>query len=61
MFNREKYLKERGSTCPYCGSQDIDAGKLEADGDYAWCITTCNTCHKSWEDIFTLTDVNELK
>ena len=56
-FNKEEYLKEGGSICPYCGSNNITASRLQADVDYAWGTVTCEDCGEIWTDHYTLTDV----
>jgi hypothetical protein len=48
------YIASHGSSCPYCGSAEIGAGKVEADGDSAWSRVTCDDCGKAWQDVFFL-------
>jgi transposase-like protein len=45
--------------CPYCGSNDIEANAPEVDGPHAWADVTCNDCGKEWQDVYTLTHVDE--
>jgi len=56
---KKEYLKDPHH-CPYCKSDNISAGELEADGFQAWSNVVCNNCKKEWTDIYTLTDVEEL-
>lgn len=54
----QKYIDCCGSFCLYCGSDDISAGKLEADGDQAWSPVTCQTCEREWQDVYHLAAVD---
>lgn len=53
------YVSSAGATCPYCGSSEIDSDRLQADGDSACAVVQCDTCDKSWLDVFTLTTIEE--
>lgn len=55
---KEAYLKNPGK-CPFCQSRDIDGGFVEIDGKSAWQKVSCNNCEKEWNDIYTLSDVEE--
>ena len=61
MFTKEKkkeYL-QNPNKCPYCGSNDISSGHLEADYNMAWSTVICDSCGKEWRDLYTLTDIEE--
>lgn len=45
--------------CPFCNSDNISAYYFEADGSYQ--KIECYTCGKKWNDIYTLTDVEEIE
>lgn len=49
-----QFLQDGGNRCPFCGSRDIDAGDVEADGAQAWDQTECNTCGSNWSSAFRL-------
>ncbi len=51
------YIKTGGVNCPFCTSQDINAGDREADGDTIIQDVACESCGKRWRDVFTLTRV----
>lgn len=53
-----QYLADGGNICPYCQSNDLDSGRIEADSTGAWTTVTCNNCLKTWDDVYTLTGVN---
>jgi phage FluMu protein Com len=59
--DKKAYVKKPFS-CPHCKSSDIQAeGDLEMGETQAWVEIICNTCKKTWRDIYTLTDVEDLE
>jgi predicted Zn-ribbon and HTH transcriptional regulator len=54
---QHKAYLENPNKCPYCGSEDISAGEMNADGDSIWVAVKCNGCKKEWSDIYVLTDI----
>ena len=46
--------------CPFCGSGDI-TGRCFSYEDPSAQIIDCEGCGKSWMDIYTLTDVEEVE
>jgi DNA-directed RNA polymerase subunit M/transcription elongation factor TFIIS len=61
---KEKYLKEGGTHCPYCGSENISAGYSphdHFDEEGMWQFVTCQDCGKEWKDIYQLVDIEEVK
>lgn len=63
MLTREQkraYIEAGGVRCPYCESQELDAGKGEFDAGVAWVIVTCTVCGKEWHDVFHLVTINPL-
>ena len=57
---RVGYLLKGGTSCPWCGSMDIESGPLDSDMDAAWAEVTCNDCKKRWRDVFKLHDMEEI-
>jgi len=57
-LNKEKYLKNPGN-CPYCGSEDIVGESIEIEGATSKQKVSCSDCYKEWNDIYTLSDVEE--
>lgn len=48
--------------CPFCKSDDITRiDELEAGFNQAWSNISCNKCEKEWIEIFTMTDIEEIK
>lgn len=60
MIDKDKYLKNGYNLCPFCNGNDITGGHVEIDGGSAWQRIGCNDCGKMWDDIYTLTDVEEV-
>jgi len=55
---KKKYLKSKGTICPYCGSKEIEGtGSLDYDGDYVSNGVVCLSCDKGWGDIYLLGDI----
>lgn len=53
---KEKYIRN-DSFCPFCESDDLDSGRMETDSHGAWRDVSCNDCERSWQDQYTLTNV----
>ncbi len=54
---KQRYLKGRGTHCPFCGSEQIEGSHVEVDGGRAVQPIGCLICDKEWSDIYTLDDV----
>lgn len=50
----QEYLNDHGDHCPYCGSTEISGMGADIDGDYGEERVICETCHKSWSDVLTI-------
>lgn len=57
-IDKEKYLNAP-SSCPYCGSEDISSGPIDADGTLASADVECKTCQGVWEDVYQLVEIRE--
>lgn len=57
----KKYLDRRGVECPFCESSDIEGQEINIDGGGAWQEVSCNTCGKSWNDLYELTGIEEIE
>jgi len=60
MIDKEKYIKDEYNLCPFCNSDDVSGGHFNSDGGYVWQRIGCAACNKMWDDIYTLTDVEEV-
>lgn len=38
--------------CPKCGSDNIDYGQFDSDGEYAWQEMTCSDCGYQMNDVY---------
>ena len=57
MPKAEKYIQSGGTLCPHCGSDEIEAGRVEADAGCAWSRVVCCCCEAEWRDVYVLSDV----
>ena len=45
--------------CPYCKSDDLTITDKNSDYNQVWHDILCESCDKTWKDIYTLTDMEE--
>lgn len=60
--NKKDYLKRKGKGCLYCGttvSKKLGGLPLPGD-DVVVQVVTCDECGKSWKDVYTITDIEDL-
>lgn len=48
------YLKQPFK-CPYCGTDDINAGRPELTNTNYYAKVECEECHEKWMDMYMLT------
>ena len=53
------YFAGGGSTCPFCGSRDIEGHGFDFEAATIWRDVSCNTCNYRWRDIHDLTRVQD--
>jgi len=53
----KRYLKRKGSVCPFCGSRDLDTSGRCFGIDSCFQNVSCSECGNEWADIYTLTGV----
>ena len=61
MLNNEqitKYVKNQGTRCPYCDSDQLDGEDMNWDIPLCQSIS-CIDCGKSWQDVLTITGIVE--
>ena len=56
---KKKYIESSGIGCPFCNSHQIEGDSFQSDGKHVWQSVECLDCDKTWDDIYTLTDVEE--
>ena len=60
LEREQKYLRNEGSKCPYCGEETIEGhGSVEIDNGRAWQKVGCTECENNWIDIYTLTGMQQ--
>jgi formate dehydrogenase maturation protein FdhE len=57
MMDKEQYIKTKGLTCPFCGSESIEGGFVEIDTGKALQEIACNQCRSKWQDVYELVDM----
>lgn len=54
----KKYLDSKGLVCPFCNSNDLQAGsEIDFVADSGHQDVECLNCHHTWQDTYTLTKV----
>lgn len=53
-----QYELSHGFHCPACGSPDIHASRLEADGGTATSAVECMACSAAWKDIYKFSGIS---
>jgi transcription elongation factor Elf1 len=48
------------SCCPFCKSEDISAGRIQAESMGATSECECESCGENWIDEYALTGVSDL-
>lgn len=56
---RKEYVDDFGVSCPFCHSEDIEAGSWDFGVGEFWQDVRCNSCRNMWVDIYRLTGVEE--
>jgi len=58
----QEYVNSSGNICPFCKKCTVSAdGGVEVDGGVAYQGITCDSCGASWNDIYRLIGINEIK
>ena len=55
-----EYVMHSGCQCPFCGSESIVGGSWNAEGRGASQEVDCNSCFKSWWDVYELKGWEEM-
>jgi DNA-directed RNA polymerase subunit RPC12/RpoP len=62
MLNQDqkrRYLKKKGTVCPYCGSRTLQRGTFRYEEIDISQSVTCLDCNKSWENVYRLGEIVE--
>ena len=55
-----KYVDHGGTSCPYCGSDQVSSEQVDADGGSGTADVRCAVCGKEWKDIWSLVGIYTL-
>jgi|TARA_Y100000310_G_scaffold262645_1_gene272384 transcriptional regulator NrdR family protein len=58
---RQAYVKGGYAKCPYCESKDLEICDKNSDDNWVTHEIQCNSCEKSWTDVYELIDMLEEK
>ena len=53
----KKYIKNLGTNCPVCGSDQIEGGNFDHESGQVWQKMSCNECEGIWTDVYFLKKV----
>jgi transposase-like protein len=51
----KEYVEDGGQHCPFCRSENIQGGSLQAEGRTAWQSVSCDDCGRGWQDTYQMT------
>lgn len=60
LLSHKQYVEKSGMICPWCLSDDLDWGHLEAETRGATQEVSCNSCDKQWVDVHELVAFSEV-
>jgi transcription elongation factor Elf1 len=52
--SQQRYVAERGIKCPACGSDAVEGGAIDIDGEGAAQECGCPDCGAAWVDCYKL-------
>jgi len=58
---KKAYVESGGGKCPYCGSFNLEGQCMDADGSMSWQEIICLECHKRWNDVYKLSEIEEIE
>jgi ssDNA-binding Zn-finger/Zn-ribbon topoisomerase 1 len=56
---KRKYLNDQGVHCPFCGSHNIDARKMDFLDEMIYQKVECIDCQNEWTDHYKLVGISE--
>jgi len=59
-IDKNKYISSP-TVCPKCSSQNLSVSGKHFDCNYCVCNIICDECRSSWDDIYTLTGINNFE
>lgn len=61
FFLDKKYVSKDGGGCPACGSDQIEGGSFDVDGNTMRQEMVCMDCDAGWEDVYRRVGFNNLE
>ena len=58
---KQQYINETPNTCPFCESENINAGESDWSDSVAYRNIVCADCEKEWTEEFKMVDIQELE
>jgi transposase-like protein len=55
----DKYVEQGGTSCPYCGSDQLQYGNEDLEAGAVYQRVSCLRCNRRWTDSYTLTNLIE--
>ncbi|MCK5607650.1 hypothetical protein KAR91_37545 [Candidatus Pacearchaeota archaeon] len=55
MMTDKEYVEKGDSSCPVCGSVEVEGGSVDIDGVIACQYVHCKDCESEWQDMYRLT------
>lgn len=56
---KKKYVEDGFNRCPFCSGFNVVAKSVDVDGRRGRSPVECRSCYRSWEDLWTLTGVDD--
>lgn len=53
-YNKVGVIATEPGVCPYCGSDDVEYGTIDIDGDVLWYENQCNSCKEWFNEYYKL-------
>ena len=57
MIHKQAYIKNKGTLCPFCGTESVQGGFVEIEAGKAFQDMNCTECGGDWQDVYQLVDV----
>ena len=58
-LTNEEYAASGGVACPHCGHEGVTGPEVNIDEGVATQEVTCDSCDKSWTDVYQLVAYND--
>ena len=57
MIDKDSYIKGKGLSCLFCGTESVQGGFIQVDAGKAFQEMGCLECEASWQDVYRLVDI----